>query len=236
MATVSVLQHVHCENLGSIADALNAGGIQAQYVRVDQGQGVPRDMQAVQGLIIMGGPMGVYEVDRYPFLAEEMRLIEHAVSAGKPVLGICLGSQLLAAALGSEVKKGRSKEIGWHEVTLNEAAAADGLWSGAPSKFTAFHWHGDVFDLPPGAVALASSAMTPLQAFRFGSSAYGLLFHMEVTVEIIGAMIASFDDEVRAAGLDGAAIGAESPCHLPALERIGAAFFGGWAKLIDSSR
>lgn len=101
--------------------------------------------------------MGVYEQDRYPFLSEEIRLIETALKQEKPLLGVCLGSQLLAAALGVKVTKGRKKEIGWHPVNLTDAATTDPLWGGVKSPFVAYHWHGDTFELPRAAVSLASS-------------------------------------------------------------------------------
>ena len=185
MAAVWVIQHIHCETPGTIAEALDREGISIQSVRVFAGEQIPKEMGAAAGLIVMGGPVGVYEQDRYPFLRDEICLIERALNEEKPVLGICLGSQLLASVLGGEVTKGKKKEIGWHTVTLSEAAAVDPLWKGVESSFTAYHWHGDVFELPRGAEPLASSALTPCQAFRYGDCAYGFLFHMEVTEKII---------------------------------------------------
>jgi GMP synthase (glutamine-hydrolysing) len=124
------------------------------------------------GLIVMGGPMGVYEEARFPFLRRERNLIERALADRVPVLGICLGSQLLASALGAPVRKGLRKEIGWHPVYLEDAAGDDPLFRETPVEFDAFHWHGDVFDLPTGAVRLAHSSLTEYQAFRYGENAY----------------------------------------------------------------
>jgi len=232
VAAVWVIQHIHCETLGTIAEALDGGGISIQSVRVFAGEQVPKEMGAAAGLIIMGGPVGVYEQDRYPFLRDEICLIERALNEEKPVLGICLGSQLLASVLGGEVTKGKKKEIGWHTVTLSEAAAVDPLWKGVESSFTAYHWHGDVFELPRGAEPLASSALTPCQAFRYGDCAYGFLFHMEVTEKIIEEMVQTFANELQQEAMDGRRIVVRAGNYLPALKGIGKVVFGRWASLV----
>ena len=229
---VYVLQHIHCETLGTIADALKSKGIAAHYLRSFAGEPVPRDMADAAGLIIMGGPMGVYEQDLYPYLREELRLIETALRQGKPVLGVCLGSQLLAAALGAEVKPNTAKEIGWYPITLTDTARQDHLWKGVEPSFAAFHWHGDIFDLPQGAASLASSTLTPCQAYRYGTNAYGLLFHMEVTREQIALMVDTFQDELLTEGIDGRALVAQSERHLAAMQGIGATVYQRWADLV----
>src|SRR5262249_28104091 len=148
--TVLVLQHEQVEGLGTIAESLSDAGVTPRYSRAHAGEPVPRELGSAAGLIIMGGPMGVYDADRYPFLRDEMRLIEKALASGAPVLGICLGSQLLAHTLGADVKPSGGKEIGWYQVRLTAAGQEDPLWRGIPSAFTAFHWHGDLFALPQG--------------------------------------------------------------------------------------
>ena len=229
MAKIWVIQHHPVENLGRIADALEACALAWQYVRSFAGQPVPKDMQGAGGLIVMGGPMGVYEQDRYPFLREELRLIESALKDGRPVLGVCLGSQLLAASLGAKVAKGPGKEIGWHPVRPLAGARVDRLFGGVPDSFTALHWHGDVFDLPAGAVALAASAKTPLQAYLYGENAYGLLFHIEATAAIVAGMVREFAAELAEARVDGAAIQAAANQHLAALTDLAATVFERWA-------
>src|SRR5262245_51289547 len=198
--TILVVQHASCETLGTIEPCLRARGLTARYIRVQDGEKVPASIGDACGLIVMGGPMSVYEYDRLTHLMQEMRLIGSALAAHRPVLGVCLGSQLLAHVLGAKVYPGKQKEIGWHEVNLSAAAQHDPLWREAPLQFPAFHWHGDVFDLPSTAECLASSELTACQAFRSGPSAYGILFHMEVTESLIDGMAAGFPDELAAAG------------------------------------
>ncbi len=232
MADVLVLQHVAPETAGRIGDAVTAAGHSLRVVRTFAGEPVPESLERVAGLVVMGGSMGVYECDRFPFLRDELRLIEQALRSERPLLGVCLGSQLLAHALGADVRPGSAKEIGWHGLTLSEAAATDLLLSGAPRAFTGFHWHGDVFDLPAGAVGLARSAQTACQALRYGPNAWGLLFHMEVTESMVAAMVRAFPDELAAAGLEGREILANTAANLPTLERIGIAAFARFAKLL----
>ena len=198
------------------------------------GDPVPRGMTGAAGLVVMGGSMGVYEQREYPFLSDEIRLIETALGSEKPVLGICLGSELLASALGAEVRRSGSKEIGWFPVTLGGAAETDPLFCEVERDFIGYHWHGDVFNLPSGAVSLASSARTPCQAFAYGKSAYGVLFHLEATQEIVADMVRGFADELDEERIDGAQIIAQTREHLPELQRIGASVFQAWSRLVEA--
>jgi GMP synthase (glutamine-hydrolysing) len=229
---VLVLQHAASETPGTIEDALKSAGLAFDYVRAFEGQQVPLSAAAWSALIVMGGPMGVYETRRYPFLLQETKLIESFLRAQLPVLGVCLGSQLIAASLGANVRKGSRKEIGWHPIELSEKAGNDPLWSGQPSRFVGYHWHGDIFDLPAGAVSLASSHITPVQAYRYGDRAYGLLFHMEVTENQIRGMLNEFAAEIQQEGLSAVEILKQSESFLPPLQKIGATVFSRWAELI----
>jgi GMP synthase (glutamine-hydrolysing) len=230
---VLVIQHVASEPPGSITSALAAAGVDMTIVRVHEGQPVPRALPAgFAGLVVMGGPMAVYESHRHPHLDDELALIFACVKAGIPVLGVCLGSQLLAAALGAKITPGGRKEIGWYSVWLEDAASDDPLFAGIESPFMGFHWHGDVFPLPAGAVALARSEMTPLQAFRHGANAYGLLFHLEVTGAQVSGMAADFAGELRAAGITPGPITAGVAAHGGALEALGRRVFARWAALL----
>jgi len=233
--SVWVLQHTPSETLGTIEDALRGHGIRFNYIQTHVGMLVPREMGDKAGLIVMGGPMGVYEQAKYPFLRDEMRLIESALTLERPVLGVCLGSQLLAAVLGAEVKKGERKELGWYAVMLSDFAAQDPLFAGVKPEFWPFHWHGDVFSLREQAVGLASSRHTPCQAFRYGKNAYGILFHLEVTQEQILQMLSGFAEELREAGGKASEIMEEIPRHLPLLEKIAGGVFGRWAAALGKS-
>jgi GMP synthase (glutamine-hydrolysing) len=232
MSKVWVLQHIGCETLGTMADALEAAKVSVEQIRLFEGMPVPREMGDAAGLIIMGGPMGVYDDPHYPFLSDEIRLIKQVLKEEKPILGICLGSQLLAAALGAAVMPGEKKEIGWHPVQLTQEAQDDPLWSGIEPVFIGYHWHGDVFQLPEGAIPLARSKQTERQAFRYGPNAYGFLFHMEVTEKIIEEMVETFSEELIESRIDGGEIIRKIPDHLPRLQEVGGTVFQRWAKLI----
>ncbi|HEV7363384.1 MAG TPA: type 1 glutamine amidotransferase [Solirubrobacteraceae bacterium] len=178
----AVLQHVPFEGPGLIATVARERGIDLAVVRLDRGEALPA-VTDVGGLVAMGGPMGVGESAEHPWLTGERALLAMAVARGVPVLGVCLGSQQLAAALGAEVTHGPEQEIGLGRVELTPEGRADPVLGpaaeGGPG-LPVVHWHGDTFDLPPGAARLASSDRYPNQAFRAGPRAYGLQFHVEV--------------------------------------------------------
>jgi len=228
--TVLAIQHICCESPGTIDEALRTCGLSMTRVQIFKGHRVPEEIAEAAGLVVMGGPMGVYEHGRYPFLRQEARLIEQALKNHKPVLGICLGSQLLASVLGARVRA-EKKVIGWHPVRLTEAGSGDSLWEGIRSPFIAYHWHGDVFDLPSDSVSLAASALTSCQAFRHSDNAYGFLFHMEVTETVVRDMVRVFADELDAEELDGVEILRGAKEHLHGLNRIGNTVFQRWAEL-----
>jgi GMP synthase (glutamine-hydrolysing) len=232
MRDVLVLQHVGCETLGAIEGALTAAGFRARYVRAFLGESVPETLGDAAGLVVMGGPQSVYEQDQFPYLCAEMKLMERALKEQRPVLGTCLGSQLLAATLGANVRPGPRKEIGWYPLTLSAEAAGDALWHDVPQAFMGFHWHGDIFDLPSGALRLASSQLTENQAFRYGTNAYGFLFHMEVNEAMVREWVGNFSGELARAKIDGAEIVAGISEHLARLQQIGADVYSRWAKLL----
>jgi len=233
VSRVCVLIHAEPETPGLIGECLARRGMEMEIVRGYAGEAIPKSMDGRDALLVMGGPMGVYEQDRHPFLKGEIGLIGDAIRVGKPVLGVCLGSQLLAAALGAKVAPAR-KEIGWYPVTLTDAAASDSLWGDVDRSITVFHWHGDAFELPPGAVPLASSALTPYQAFRHGRAAYGLLFHMEMDETMVRAMVTTFGDELREAKADAGRILGLAPDAVREMSRIGRVVFDRWADRIGA--
>ena len=229
---VRVIQHETGEGPGLLAVALDREGIAVEVTRVDRGEPVPADLGGAGGLVVLGGSMAVYEAGERPHLRDELRLIEAAMRAEAPVLGVCLGSQLVAAVLGARVYPGPAKEIGWLTVTSKPAAAGDRLFGPLPPRFVTLLWHGDVFDLPRGATSLASSAKTEHQAFCHGDRTYGILFHLEATSKEVQAMVGGADDELAGAGGSSDELLAETERWAASAAAIGVPFFQRWAALL----
>lgn len=190
-----VFQHVACEHLGALRRSVAASGVPLRFFRVHAGDVVPKHLTGCAGLIVLGGPMSVNDRRTLPYLGAELRLIEAALADEVPVLGVCLGSQLLAHAAGARVYRGREKEIGWYPIERTAAAAGDPVFGRFPHRTMVFHWHGETFDLPKGSVWLARSARYAHQAFRIGRSAYGLQFHVEVTAPMIRSWCRAYRGE-----------------------------------------
>lgn len=185
MKNVIVFQHVPHEILGTFHPLLKAAGLRIRYANFGRYPDLKVDVSAYDGLIVLGGPMGVYESDKHPHLQEEIAQIQKAIADDKPVLGICLGAQLIAASLGGKVAPSSQKEIGWFDIELTPEGKSDPLLSHLREKETVFQWHGDNLDLPPKAVWLARSPVCPYQAFRYGEKVYGLQFHLEVDLPLV---------------------------------------------------
>jgi GMP synthase (glutamine-hydrolysing) len=179
---VLVLQHIACEPPGVFEDVLRERNAELNRVELDEGEALP-DWREFDAIVALGGPMSVNDDARLPWLAEEKRAIGEAVREGMPYWGVCLGVQLLAAALGARVYPGPEPEVGLLPVSMTGAARTDPVFEEAPHDLVTLQWHGDTFDLPDGAVSLAGSPAYPNQAFRF-ERAYGVQFHLEVSAEM----------------------------------------------------
>jgi GMP synthase-like glutamine amidotransferase len=191
MKPVLVFRHIECEGPGYLGDFLAARGVPYRVIRIDAGEPVPARLDGAGGLVFMGGPMSVN--DPLPWVAQELALIRQACADGIPVLGHCLGGQLIAKALGAEVGANPVKEIGWHEIVCTDALQRTNPRGLIPARFEGFHWHGETFALPPGADLLMHSAHCRHQAFLKGQ-ALALQFHVEVT----GMMVREWCAEYRA--------------------------------------
>jgi GMP synthase-like glutamine amidotransferase len=172
------LQHVPFEDLGSIGPWLIQAGYKISHTRFFESTVLP-DADDVDLLVVMGGPMSANDEAMLPWLVEEKRFIRSAILAGKPVLGVCLGAQLIASAMGARVYPNNEKEIGWFPVELEPSS--DGSAFRFPPLLEVFHWHGETFDLPPGAIRLARSEACENQAFQLGQNVIGIQFHLEMT-------------------------------------------------------
>lgn len=172
------IRHVAFEDAGILADVLAARGIDLNYVDAGVDPFDKAAMLDADLLVVLGGPLGVYETDDYPFLVSEIDIVRARLAAQKPTLGICLGAQMIAAALGAKVAPGSAKEIGYAPLDLTQAGQQSVL---APLEGVAvLHWHGDNLDLPDGATRLASTKLCPIQAFAIGHHVLGLQFHIEM--------------------------------------------------------
>jgi len=186
---ILIYQHMASDSPGLIGEALARRSMPVDICRPYLGEAV-REPSAYDALVVMGGEMNVYQEEQFPWLAEETRFIQRAAQGGQAILGVCLGGQMLARALGAVVRLGGAPELGLTEIDLTAAGRADPLFDGLPGV-EATVWHDDTFDIPAGAVALASSAGCANQAFRYGERAYGLQFHPEVTPAILEDWIAA---------------------------------------------
>jgi GMP synthase (glutamine-hydrolysing) len=185
MRKLLVMQHVPREPLGVLDPLLRAAGFRIRYVNFARDPFAQVDVRRYDGLIVLGGPMNVDQIDRFPHLLHEIEVLQAAIEREIPTLGICLGAQLLAAALGAHVHPNPVREIGWYPLTMSPAAQSDPLFQHLDSSTPVFQWHAYTFTEPRETVHLASSESCANQAFRYRDFAYGLQFHLEVDAELI---------------------------------------------------
>ncbi len=226
---VLAFRHVPFEGAGLIELALQQRGISLDYADLHRDGAQLPETGAYDGLIFLGGPMSVN--DPLPFLKTEMGVLDRAIAAATPVLGVCLGAQLIAKTLGARVYRNRAPEIGWFDVHFTPSARHDTVFAGLDPVETLFHWHSDTFDLPAGAELLASSERTERQAFQYGPAIYGLQFHLEVTPE----MIVNWCKQDRNCGDVRELSALPDPWkNRDRLDRLAAAVFGQWCGLLSA--
>jgi GMP synthase (glutamine-hydrolysing) len=192
---IHYFQHVIHEGLGSIEEWVITNGHSLNATKFYEDPGLP-EISDLDWLIVMGGPMNVDDEELFPWLSDEKKFIREVIDAGKIVLGICLGSQLVSAALGARVYRNNEKEIGWFDIELTPAAQSGKLFFDMGRRMKVFHWHGDTFDLPQDAIHLAFSDGCKNQAYSYNDKVLALQFHLEPTLELLLQMIASGRNEL----------------------------------------
>ncbi|HLK66973.1 MAG TPA: gamma-glutamyl-gamma-aminobutyrate hydrolase family protein [Bryobacteraceae bacterium] len=224
---VVAFRHVPFEGVGLIASALEQRGLALEYADLYIPQAEIPCVANAAGVILMGGPMSVN--DPLPYLQRETEILLAAIERGQPVLGICLGSQLIAKAMGSRVYRNPVKEIGWFDIHLTEAGREDPVFSAMNARETVFHWHGETLDLPAGATRLASSEACANQAYRIGRNVYGMQFHLEVTPEMIADWCTQDENCGDVRELEGPI---DAGRNAGQLATLAASVFGRWCDLL----
>ena len=228
MKTALAIRHVDFEDLGSFAAVLVGRGFAVSYVDAATADFGQLDANAADLVVVLGGPIGAYEEESYPFINDELRLLEARLAAERPTLGICLGAQLMARALGARVYPGPAKEIGWSPLVLTEAGRASPLRHLAAEQTSMLHWHGDTFDLPAGATLLASTPLCAHQAYAFGKHALAFQCHPEASTIALERWYVGHAAELSGQGLAVPQLRADSRRYGPALERQGPRCFADW--------
>lgn len=226
-----VVRHIAIEGPGLLTELMQRAGWTLDLRAMDVGDELPRDPGDYQAVVVLGGPMNVYEEHLYPYLKPLDRLLKEAMAREMPVLGICLGAQLMAKALGAAVTKNPVKEIGWYTVTLTDAGRSDPLFAGLEPSLPVFHWHGDTFAIPAGAVHLARAPSCPAQAFRYGRAAYAFQFHLEVTADMVAEWTAAYAPELAAFGATAVEMQQATAAQAPRCAAIAATVLGRWLAL-----
>lgn len=236
MKTAIAIRHVGFEDLGSLEELLAARGYEVRYLDAATDDLAEAKRGRPDLLVVLGGPIGAYQDDVYPFIRDELTVLEDRLAADLPTLGICLGSQLMARALGARVFPGDHKEVGWGALTLTEAGRRSCLAALAPDRTAVLHWHGDTFDLPAGATRLASTEPYANQAFAWGARGLALQFHAEVTAKGLERWLVGHACELATTGVSIAALRRETGRRIIALQAQGRQCFGHWLSAVDGSR
>jgi len=240
MPKLLVFQHVAFEILGTLNPLLREEGFRIRYVNFGRYPHAEPSLDGYHGLVVLGGPMNVDDVAEHPHLATEVRVIQQALERGMPVLGICLGAQLIAKALGARVTRNPRAEIGWYDVKLTAEGKRDPLFTFFRSSEKLFQWHGDTFEMPRGAAHLASSPDCAAQAFRYGHNVYGFQFHLEVDERLVERWlrVPSHQRELEALrGPRGAEqIRRQTPRHIRRLNELSEATFRQFLELFGPRR
>lgn len=231
MKTAVAISHVAFEGLDGFAPALSAAGYDIAYA--DATQALPETTATADLLVVLGGPIGAYEHEAYPFLKAELSVIEQRLAANRPLMGVCLGAQLIALAAGARVFPSGAKEIGFAPISLTEAGTQSCLAPFQDDPVT-LHWHGDTFDLPHGATHLASTALCENQAFALGANVIGFQFHPEATGRDIERWLVGHTVELAAAGLNVKQIRADAARHNAALDRKAQSVAAAWIAGLDA--
>ncbi len=233
MKTAIAIRHLHVEDLGTLGPLLKARGYDVQYVDATQDELSALDVEAADLLVVLGGPIGAFDDDTYPFLVDELAQVGRRLQSQRPVLGICLGAQLIARALGARVYALGAKEIGFGRLALTPEGERSPL--AALGDSPVLHWHGDQFDIPPGAVRLASTAMGLNQAFARGRQVLGLQFHLEADTRHIEHWLVGHVSELNQAGIDPRLLRAEARQLGASLSSAAAAVFGRWLDGLETA-
>jgi GMP synthase (glutamine-hydrolysing) len=234
-----ICQHIACEPPGVLEDVIREHGWSLIRVELDEGEPLP-ELGEFDAAVVMGGPMGAYEGSEHPWLLAEQQLLRAAVGGGVPVFGVCLGAQLLAASLGARVYRGSTPEVGVLDVELTAAGREDPVAAALPPSFLTLQWHSDTFELPDGAILLASSPAYANQAFRVGPTSYAVQFHLEVTDEMaaewgrVPAYAAALE-AVRGPGALARLLD-EFADHAAEMQRCARDLFERWALLVERHR
>jgi len=231
MKNAVAIRHIAFEDAGTLAGVLEHRGFALNYLEAGVDDLSPA--KSADLLVVLGGPIGIYEVDRYPFLKQELATIETAVKKGVPTIGICLGSQALAAVFGARVYPNLQKELGWDEMTLTKEGRASPL--GAIEGVRVLNWHGDTFDLPLGTTRLASTKITPNQAFAYGPKVLALQFHVELPQRDLERWLIGHTLELANSKVDLAKMRSETARFAPAANAASTRLLNDWLDGISAS-